>query len=222
MLWVQLVYCEIIELFFHSNHVHFLFMQGKRLSKREENLLIGQYTLKLDRDPIEVTFAPFVEELRRERCRMDRVIVFCRSYDDAGYVYAFFRSRLCKEAVNPIGAPDLCKYRLVDLFTACTPKNVKDCIIENFCKSGSNLRIVVATIAFGMGLNCADIRRIIHWGPPGDIESYLQETGRAGRDGLPSITTLYIGPHDLRSPHLEDSIKIYCKNKHLSKRNYSA
>ncbi len=149
---------------------------------------------------------------------MDRVIVFCRSYDYAGYVYAFFRSRLSKEAVDPIGAPDLCKYRLVDLFTACTPKNVKHSIIEHFCKLGSKLRIVVATIAFGMSLNCADIRRIIHWGPPGDIESYLQETGRAGRDGLPSIATLYIGPNDLRSPHLEDSIKIYCKNTNTCRR----
>ncbi len=73
-----------------------------------------------------------------------------------------------------------------------------------------------------MGLNCADIRRIIHWGPPGDIESYLQETGRAGRDGLPSIATLYIGPHDLRSPHLEDSIKIYCKNTNTCRRDIIA
>ena len=145
---------------------------------------------------------------------MDRVIVFCR-FDSSDQGQA-------------IGAPE---YRLVDLFTACTPgmhtqertpKNVKDCIIENFCKSGSNLRIVVATIAFGMGLNCADIRRIIHWGPPGDIESYLQETGRAGRDGLPSIATLYIGPHDLRSPHLEDSIKIYCKNTNTCRRDIIA
>ena len=123
---------------------------------------------------------------------MGRVIVFCRSNDDTGYVYAFFRSRLLKEAVDPMGAPDLCKYRLVDLFTACTPKNIKDTIIGNFC----------TTLAFGIGLNCADIIRIIHWGPP----------GKAGRDGLPSIATLYVGPHDLRSPHLEDSIKIYCKN----------
>ena len=51
-----------------------------------------------------------------------------------------------------------------------------------FCNLSSHLRIVVATIAFGMGLNCPNVRRIIHWDPPGDIESYLQETGRAGKD----------------------------------------
>ena len=66
-----------------------------------------------------------------------------------------------------------------------------------------------------MGLNCKDIRRIIHWGPPSDIESYLQETGR---DGLSSTAALYIGSHDLRSPHIEQSMKKYCKNTSICRR----
>ncbi len=96
-------------------------------------------------------------------------------------MYSFFRSRLQVESHEPIGAPDLSRYRLIDLFTACTPKSVKDAIVLNFCKVDGILRIVIATVAFGMGLNCPDIRRIIHWGPPSDIESYLQG---AGRDNL--------------------------------------
>ncbi len=151
----------------------------------------------------------------RYRCATERTIIFCRSYDDAGYMYSFFRSRLQVESHEPIGAPDLSRYRLIDLFTACTPKSVKDAIVLNFCKVDGILRIVIATVAFGMGLNCPDIRRIIHWGPPSDIESYLQG---AGRDNLPSTATLYVGPNDLRSPHLEVSMKSYCKNSTTCRR----
>ena len=58
-------------------------------------------------------------------------------------------------------------------------------------KPKSRLRIVVATIAFGMGLDCPNVREVIHWGPPDDIDSYVQHTGRAGRDGELSIATLF-------------------------------
>jgi len=59
------------------------------------------------------------------------------------------------------------------------------------------VEVVVATNAFGMGIDRPDVRAVIHLGPPGSIEAYYQEVGRAGRDGAPALGLLLVGAGDL-------------------------
>src|SRR6202035_2382123 len=89
--------------------------------------------------------------------------------------------------------------------------------VQTAFQSGS-LEVVVATIAFGMGIDKADVRTVIHAGLPATLEGYYQEIGRAGRDGKPSRTILMHSYADQRThdfllsrdyPPVDDLAKVF-------------
>lgn len=165
---------------------------------------------------IEDNLMYLVDKLKTEGISMGRVIIYCKRVQDCADLYIFFKENLGSYFLSPTHAPDLSKFRVVDMFTAITDTNVKNQIIKSFT-SPSSLRIVIATMAFGMGIDCPDVHTIINLGPPEDIDFYIQQTGRAGRDGLPAKAILLWNKRMTR--HVQHSMVEYCKNTNDCRRD---
>ena len=70
----------------------------------------------------------------------------------------------------------------------------KEQVLSNFSsKNDSTIEMIIATSAFGLGVDFSDIPRIIHWGLPTTIKEYVQEAGRAGRDVIRAEAIIFEG-----------------------------
>ena len=87
--------------------------------------------------------------------------------------------------------PNTVEFRLINLFTAATTPEMREMVLLEFCEAEPILRLVIATSAFGLGMDCPDIARVINWGIPNTVEELVQQTGRAGRDGSDADAILY-------------------------------
>ncbi len=136
-------------------------------------------------------FLKIITELRTVSCKTERTLIYCQTRKQCSILFRMFEINLGKKMYNGTALP---QNRLVEMFHAGTPQSVKDHVVKNLTATDSHLRVLIATVAFGMGVNCKEVRRIIHFGPSKNLEQYVQESGRAGRDGKSSTyTILYNG-----------------------------
>lgn len=119
------------------------------------------------------------------------LLEFLRQHEsEAGIVYALSRKRVERiaESLQREGL-------LAAAYHAGLPDEERRRVQDAF--SRDEIQVVVATVAFGMGIDKSNVRFVVHYDLPKNLESYYQETGRAGRDGLPAEALLLFGSGDI-------------------------
>ncbi len=156
-------------------------------------------------------FQPIAAKLAKER-DMGRVIIFCRSYPDAISIHSYLITALGQSCTEPKGSPNYVNYRVADLYSHSLP--LHSSISEEQTTKAIYFLIYpscnCSNQRFGMGVDCPDVRQVIHWGVPDDTEMYIQESGRAGRDRRPALALLLKNSNDLK--YTSNEMKNYCSN----------
>lgn len=139
----------------------------------------------------------------------ERTIIYCQTIKQCGKIYNSIKSMLGNHLY--IGQAGNARNVVLEMLHSCSPASNKESILASFSHTHGGIRVLVATIAFGMGVDCKGVRRAIHFGPPKTIEALIQESGRAGQDGLPSSShVIYNG---LLLSHVDRSVKEYVHTK---------
>ncbi|XP_043072964.1 ATP-dependent DNA helicase Q4 [Puntigrus tetrazona] len=198
-----------------------------------------QLSVSMDRDKEQA----LVSLLKGERFgALESVIVYCTRREETSRIAALLRT--CLQGVmlresskpaagdeedNPVGKKKKALARkkirkplkwIAEAYHAGMSASERRRVQNNFMCG--ELRVVVATVAFGMGLDKSDVRGIIHYNMPKSFESYVQEIGRAGRDGHPAHCHLFLDPegadlHELRRHIYADTVDFYTVKKLVQK-----
>ena len=162
-----------------------------------------------DMDSTQAILIPIAKALLNQKTDYPVTIVYL-PLRLCGFAYKIFEHVLGVEQYFPSYSLSVPANRLFAQFHAPQTNEMKEEILKQLSSGRSVVRVLFATVAIGMGVDIPNIRQVVHIGPPYTVKAYFQETGRAGRDGKPSVAHLYIGKNRVG---MEDDMREFCSSK---------
>jgi ATP-dependent DNA helicase RecQ len=163
----------------------------RQLRMRDAEVIVADF----DRPNIDLAVRRTRHGLPEAQAVDDRTVEVVLAHDTPTLVYALTHAR-CESLAQRLRLDAF----TVEPYHAGMPAAERGRVQDAFF--AGSLEVVVATSAFGMGIDKPDVRTVVHAGMPGSLDEYYQEIGRAGRDGGPAHAVLVYDPRTIRIPRL--------------------
>ena len=165
-----------------------------RMSPDKRNV---KYVVEKAKSELQDTFGWLISDMINNP-HAEKTIIFCQSLKACGDIYDTFQHFLpCKSKVA--------------MYHSKTPQDIKENVLSDLMSADGSIRLVIATSALGMGVNLPNIKRIVMFGVPESMESYLQAVARGGRDGSEVLSVMFY--HAYHLCHCDPTMRAFVKNK---------
>ncbi|XP_041461906.1 Werner syndrome ATP-dependent helicase-like [Lytechinus variegatus] len=172
------------------------------LSRSPERSNIKHVYLQSKTKDFDKVFELMVKEVQENDIHTERTIIYCQSRRVVSDLFAMFRDLLPSS-----------HHKYVQMYHTNTEADVQERIIDSFGDTAGEVRILVATIANGMGVDLKQVYRTIICGRTSDLDDYMQRSGRIGRDGKQSVAVTLRYPGDIRGRILSSTMKDFVGGK---------
>lgn len=173
------------------------------------------YAVKVATPDPASTFQCMVKHLKEQKQNYERTIIYCQTIKATYFLYGFFESELGNDMYLD-GTQDPRK-RTVEMFHSRIDELNREHILQSMAAPDGSVRVLVATIAYGMGIDCKDVKVVLHYGPSYNLESYLQESGRAGRTSTDMCKSVMLYS-SLMMKYCSEDIKLYAQESNTCRR----